>query len=189
MSYADRTHRLAVCGSLTALASVLGLVEATVLPPLPLPGVKLGLANIAVLIALTSLGRANALFVSLSRVVVVGVVTGTLLGPSGALSLGGALAAWATMALLSGAGERFSVVGWAVGGSAAHVAAQFLVAWGISGVLLPPFVMAGSLGSSAITGLATGTVTLALLSRLEAPLTYGSPRTVGVSADGAAAGG
>ena len=53
----EKTKKLALCGLLTALAIVLSLVER--LFPLdaivPIPGVKLGLANVVTLFALTRL--------------------------------------------------------------------------------------------------------------------------------------
>jgi heptaprenyl diphosphate synthase len=93
-------------------------------PPLPVPGLKLGLANIAVLIALVSLGPARAVAVSVGRVFIVALATGTIGGPVFALSLAGAMASLGTMSLLRRFGPLFSVVGWAVAGAAAHCLAQ-----------------------------------------------------------------
>ncbi len=192
MSSADRSRHVALTGVLIALASVLGLVESVFLPPLPVPGVRLGLANIAVLVAVVTLGVRWALTVSVARVLVVGVYTGSLLGPAGLLSLAGALAAWVVIALLAGSGDRFSIVGWSIGGAAAHVIAQLAVAallFGSSAILaLAPV----SLSLSALCGLATGlvaqtVVSRALLSRAQQPLVMGTRRMMGAGADGTAA--
>ncbi len=161
-----RTARLARSAALLAMASSLGLVESLWLPALPLPGMRLGLANLAVILALVTLGPVEALGVSLGRVVVVGLATGTLFGPVTALSLAGACAAWVAMVLVRSRGPAFSVVGWSVAGSAASVVAQLVAAAlmiATPAVLaLTPLVLALSLPS----GLAIGLVARLLVSRI-----------------------
>jgi heptaprenyl diphosphate synthase len=158
--------RLARCAALLALAAVLGLAESLWLPALPVPGMRIGLANIAVVIALVVLGPLDALFVSLARVVIVGLATGTLLGPISAMSLAGALSSWAVMSLLRSRGRVFSVVGWSVGGSAASVLAQLLAAAVVAAtpavLVLAPVTLALSLPS----GLAVGLLSRPLISRI-----------------------
>ena len=170
MSSADSSRRVGLVGSLLGLACVLGLVEAAMLPPLPLPGVRLGLANIAVLVAVVAVGLRWALLVSLVRVVLVGALTGTLGGPTTLLGLAGAVAAWAVIAVLRVMGRRFSVVGWSIGAAAAHVVAQVGLVAVLMGhasiLLLAPY----SLAVGALCGLATGVTTHVLISRLSAPL-------------------
>lgn len=185
MSSADRSYRVSLAGSLIALACVLGLVETALIPPSPVPGVRLGLANVAVLLAFVTLDRWTALVVSLARVGIVGSITGTLLGPVGALSFVGALAAWAAVALLSSAGGRFSIVGWSIGGAAAHSAAQFATAWALIGSVLAPSLLGLALPLAAITGLVTGIIARVLLARLRAPLGYRFERLAGVATGGA----
>ena len=55
-----------------ALALILSIVEAWLLPRgiLPIPGFKLGLANVAILVTLYSVGRKEALAVAILRSVV-----------------------------------------------------------------------------------------------------------------------
>jgi len=173
MRYPGETHsaRLAAeTALLLTLASVLGYAESALLPPLPVPGLRLGLANLAVVLAFLRLGRPRALLVSLGRVVVVGVATGTLFGPVGALSSGGALASWAVMALLTRAEGRFTAIGWSVAGSAAHVVAQLFIASALVGsaavVSLAPFSLALSLP----TGLAIGLSARTVISRVSRPV-------------------
>ena len=159
-------QRLIGTALLLALAAVLGYVESVLVPPLPVPGVRLGLANIAVVLALANLGARDALTVSVGRVLVVGLVAGTLAGPGSLLALAGALASWGTMALLALAGSRFSVVGWSVAGAAAHVAAQLVAASAITGSPAPLAFAPVSLFLALGCGLAIGLVCRLLLSRL-----------------------
>ncbi|TLM77870.1 MAG: Gx transporter family protein [Actinobacteria bacterium] len=154
---------------LAALAAAIGYAEAALLPALPVPGLRLGLANVAVLVALVSLGRRPALAVGAVKVLLVGLATGGLLGPSGAMSAAGTLAAWAVACLLDAAGERFSPVGLGVGASAAHVAAQFVVACVLTGSPAPLLLLSLSLAASLPAGLATGYSARLLVSRT--PLT------------------
>ncbi|MCE5190441.1 MAG: Gx transporter family protein [Actinomycetia bacterium] len=164
------TRRLVKAGVLLAGASVLGLLEAAIASPIP--GVRFGLANIAVMVALVSLGEGPALTVSLLRVGVVGLATGSLLGPTSLLAISGALASWAAMSVALRSRVGFSLVGVSIAGATAHVAAQFAAAalmTGAAGVVLiaPPALLA-----SLPFGIATGFAARLVISRLE-----GSART------------
>ena len=65
-----RIKRIALCGLLTSLALILSLVERMV--PLnlvvPVPGIKLGLANVVTLFALTAMRKREASAILLCRV-------------------------------------------------------------------------------------------------------------------------
>ena len=62
-----KTRKLAALSLLTALALILSYVESMVPAPVPVPGVKLGLANLAVVFALYALGFRAAAMISLVR--------------------------------------------------------------------------------------------------------------------------
>ncbi|MDF1541644.1 MAG: Gx transporter family protein [Anaerosomatales bacterium] len=159
-------HRLAAGALLLACAALLGYLESVLLPPLPVPGLRLGLANIAIVLALAMHGPRVAAVVSLGRVLVVALATGTLGGPAFLLSLAGAYAALAAMVLLACAGPTFSVVGWSVLGSAAHVTGQLLVASLLVSSSAPLALLPVSLGLSVPLGLAVGSTVRLLLSRI-----------------------
>jgi len=163
------TRVVAMTALYLALASVLGLVEASFLPPLPIPGAKLGLANLAVVLALIQLGPWRALGVTLGRVFVVGLATGMLGGPAFVLSLTGAAVAWFVMWRLTTRGERYSAVGLSLGGAAGHAVAQLVVAVGVIGSAAPLLLMPYSLGMACVTGLAIGLAARLILSRLPQP--------------------
>jgi heptaprenyl diphosphate synthase len=118
-------HRI---GWLTALAVAIHLVEAAL--PSPLPGIKPGLANVVVIVVLVLFGWGTAAWVSLLRVLVSGLLLGTFLSPTFALSLGGALCSVAALWLASCAPRgMFSPVGYSVLAALAHVAGQFAIAY------------------------------------------------------------
>lgn len=118
------TRRLTVMALLTAAAMILSYVE-SLLPSPGIPGVKLGLANIAVIFALYRLGWREAGAISLVRVGMVSVLFGSV----GALfySLAGAVLSLAVMALLRRL-DVFSPVGVSVAGGVSHNAGQILMA-------------------------------------------------------------
>ena len=116
--------KVARYGLLTALALVLSWVE-SLLPPLWVPGVKLGLPNIAIVFALYRLGWRDACIISLVRVFLVFLLFGN--GAGLAYSLAGAALSLSLMGLLKKTG-RFSSVGVSVAGGVAHNAGQILVA-------------------------------------------------------------
>lgn len=162
----DSAHRSTQTAVLVALAVVLGLVESAVVPSLPVPGVKLGLANLAVIVALVQLGPGRAAFVSLARVLLVALGTGTLAGPAFLLSLAGALASFCAMWALARLCTACTPVGWSVAGAAAHVVAQLAVASLLVSSLAPLALAPISLAASLPLGLMLGYLSVLIISRL-----------------------
>jgi heptaprenyl diphosphate synthase len=160
---------VATVAMLVAAGAILGIVESALAPVLPIPGVRLGLANLVVVLALPIVGRAAALRVSVLRVLIVAVATGALGGPAFAMALAGAMASWAVMAWLAGR-RSVSPIGWSVGGAAAHVAAQLVVASVLAGSAAPLLLAPVSLLLALACGLVIGYASRLLLSRL--PLVY-----------------
>ena len=148
------TKRLVLLAMLTAVAMILSYVE-SMLPSVGIPGVKMGLANIAVIFALFRFGWKEAAALSLVRVVLVSLLFGSV----GAMlySLAGAVLSLAVMALLRRT-DRFSTVGVSVAGGVAHNAGQILMAMLILQTrqllgYLPVLAVAG-IGGGILTGLA-----------------------------------
>jgi heptaprenyl diphosphate synthase len=110
---------------LIALALALAAVERLLPAPVPVPGAKLGLANLATVVALYVLGAKQALCIGVVRVVLAGFLFGAWASTLYALS--GAVAAFAVMALMKQSGA-FGVVGASVAGGVAHNMAQCAVA-------------------------------------------------------------
>jgi heptaprenyl diphosphate synthase len=147
-------HRIA---RLAAASVGLSLIDAAI--PLPLPGIKPGLANIVTLIVLARHGWRAAVWVSGLRVVVIAVLLGQLLSPGFFLSLAGAFSSLLILALAVRLPERwFGPVGWSILAAFAHVGGQLALArlWLIphDGVfLLVPFFAVAALVSGIINGL------------------------------------
>lgn len=116
-------RRAALYGLLTATALVCGYLELLVPLPTTVPGIKLGLGNVVVLIALSRLGAKPALWLMLAK-----VLASTLLFANMqmlAFSLAGGLLSWAVMALAVRSGW-FSTIASSVLGGAAHNAGQLI---------------------------------------------------------------
>lgn len=164
----DHLRRLTHLALYVAAATVLFVLERLI--PNPLPWVRLGLANAVTLLVLVRLGAAAALWVQSTRLVLAGLLTGSLLGPTCLLAVSGGIASWLVMAgMRRFLAPWFSLLGISVLGAVAHVATQIAVVAtlfhaGVSVLsLLPVF-----LGSALVTGACIGLVTEALVLRLTA---------------------
>lgn len=95
-----KTKKLALMALLTALALIIFMLEAQIPAPVPIPGVKLGLANVITLTAMLILGKREAGAVLAVRIIMGAVFAGS---PSAILYSGaGGLLAYAVMCLLVG---------------------------------------------------------------------------------------
>lgn len=157
-----RTRKLTLCAVLLSLALALSYVE-RFLPlqlVIPLPGVKLGLANIVTMIALYLLGSKAAFAILIPRCIMGAVFGGGITGLL--FSLTGGLLAMSVMALCRKC-PLFSVYGVSILGAAAHNIGQILAAM----VLLQSVYVAGYLPwlllVAVATGFATGTAGAGIL--------------------------
>jgi heptaprenyl diphosphate synthase len=98
--------------------------------PTPIPWLRLGLANIITLITLFLYGIRAAIMVTLIRVILSSIFTGTFLGPAFILSLGGGVASTLAMgSVLSIAPRLFSTIGLSLIGALFHNIAQLFLAY------------------------------------------------------------
>ena len=118
--------KIAVLGLCTSLAMILAYVE-ILLPPLfvAVPGIKLGLPNIAIIFILYRFGVKDAAAVSLVRIFAVSLLFGNPM--TFAYSIAGGVLSLAAMALLKKT-DLFSMVGVSVVGGVLHNAGQILTA-------------------------------------------------------------
>lgn len=153
----QNTKNLTRCALLTALALALSYMERFIPLQLlvPLPGIKLGLANIVTMTALFFLGKREAFAILICRCLLGAVFGGGITGL--AFSLTGGICAMTVMALAQKA-PVLSVYGVSILGAAAHNIGQILAA----SVLLGSWYVAGYLPLLLLTGIATGLLTGAL---------------------------
>ncbi len=159
---ARRLTRLAL---LTAIALTIFMAEAQIPVAIPIPGVKLGLANIVTVYAVFVLGPGDALMVLLARVLLGSMFSGQMMTLF--YSLGGGLLCWAVLALLRRLFTREQLWLCSPVSAIAHNLGQLLVAaalmrtWAVL-AYLPYLVLAG-----AASGLFTGLCAQFLIGRLD----------------------
>ena len=119
------TKRIAILGVIIAFAAILSYIEAIISIGMFIPGVKLGLANIAVVICFYLYGYKEALMVNVVRIIIVGLLFGNMFSIS--FSISGALVSYIVMVLLKKT-DIFSPIGISVAGGVAHNVGQILVA-------------------------------------------------------------
>ena len=117
------TRQIARYGVYAALAIALGIVE-SFLPDFLLPGMKIGFANLAILVVLYAEGFLPALVISLVRVALIGMLRGNLLSMGGWMSFGGAFAAILAMLAIKALLKKASPISVSLAGAVAHVIAQ-----------------------------------------------------------------
>jgi heptaprenyl diphosphate synthase len=119
-------RRIIYLGFFTAFAVMVYILETFI--PKPLPFLKLGLANIVVLLLLTSGYTWSALLVAVCKTLFGGLLSGTFLSPGTLLSLGGSLFAFIAMLIANREIFGFSIIGISICGAVAHNFGQLLVA-------------------------------------------------------------
>lgn len=157
-------NKVAVFGVFTSLALILSYVELLIPINLGIPGMKLGLANLLVVILLYKGCPRDALLLSVIRILLSGLIFGNMF--SIFYSLGGGLLSLAVMVFLKKTGQ-FTVAGISIGGGASHNVGQLLVAMFVVqtyqvGYYLPVLLIAG-----VITGAVIGILSAEVLKRTQ----------------------
>lgn len=166
LSGAGTARRVAFMALFTALGMIVGYIESLIPLPVPVPGIKLGLANIVGLVVLYHEGRTPAAVVSVLRVLLLGLL---FQGVSMMIyGLFGSVFSLTAMLLLHRT-ERFSIAGISVVGGIFHNLGQLTAAWlflNNAAVFwyFPVLMIVGGL-----TGFFTGSMAKLLLSRLPSP--------------------
>lgn len=159
----DKTKRLVLLASATAVALMLSFVETLIPAFIPIPGIKIGLANIAVIFALYRLGMKDAVYVQALRVslasLLFGSVTSFIYGISGAaLSL-------TAMALLKRTGV-LSTVTVSVVGAVSHNLAQIAAASVILQTNVVIYYLPFLILSGTVSGIAVGIAGAVLVKKI-----------------------
>ena len=159
------TRELTLCAVLTAMALALSYLESffPLSLAIPIPGIKLGLANIVTLFALYALGPGQALMILLARCLLGAVFAGNM--SALIFSVLGGVTAMVVMILLSRCG-RLSIYGVSVGGAADHSSGQVAGAVLTLGNTAPIYYLPVLLGVSLFTGALTGLIAACLFRAL-----------------------
>lgn len=134
--------------------------------PLPIAGVKWGLANIVTLVALGLFGFREVLTISVMRCFLASVLMGTFLAPAFMMSISGGVLSTCVMYFAYKKFKSLSLVGVSIIGAVSHnigqlLAASFLVSQSMIIAYLPILLV-----SAIPTGIITGIVGVKVAKRV-----------------------
>ncbi|MFV0362061.1 MAG: Gx transporter family protein [Suipraeoptans sp.] len=154
------SRKIAFCSMLVAISMIFSYVEVIIPINFGIPGVKLGLANIVIVIGLYIMDVKEVFLITMMRVLLVGMLFGN--GISVIYSLTGAVFSFAGMALLK-KNTNISMTLLSVAGGVLHNLGQLIIAfWIIRSSII--FYYFGVLTvSGVVTGLIIGTVSKRIL--------------------------
>lgn len=162
----SKTKKMMNITMLVAISILFHLIESMIPIPVPIPGFKLGLANIVGLIALYLYDAKIMLGINLMRVVLASLMRGIIFAPGFWLSLSGVLLS-SCAAILAKKHSPMTIFGVSCASSAFHVSGQvlavtFLYQQFLMGALLPILLLL-----SIPTGLFTGYLAKQVLRRIK----------------------
>ena len=157
------TKKTARYGLLIALAFFFSYIESVIMVPVPVPGVKPGLANLVVLAALYRMGNGPAVLVSVVRVVLAGLTFHNAMMML--YSLAGCTLSLFIMILLKRTG-RFGMVGVSVAGGVMHNLGQLLVAAAVLETSALLYYFPALLVSGCVAGIVIGVAGAEAVKRL-----------------------
>ena len=158
------TKHLTILAVSVSVAMVLSFIESRIPSFTAIPGIKVGLANIAVIFALYKMGWREAIIVSLVRVVLVALLFGSVV--SLAYSFAGALLSLLLMILLRKIGI-FTEVAVSVVGGITHNIGQILVAFLLLETDVVFYYLPFLLVSGVIAGIGVGAASALMVKKVK----------------------
>ena len=162
-----KVRKMTALAITVSIALILSFIESRIPAFVAIPGIKVGLANIAVIFTLYKLGAKEASLISILRVILVSLLFGSPV--SFIYSLTGAILSFAVMILL----KRFTslaTVTVSVSGGVMHnigqiIAASFMLSTNVVLYYLPFLLLSGTLA-----GIVIGTVSALIVKRVKLDL-------------------
>jgi heptaprenyl diphosphate synthase len=149
-------NRIAYISVFTAASIALFVVES--LFPTPIPGIRLGLANIFILLALIFFGLGDALLIGMLKSITGSLILGRLFTPSFLFSISGTIFSTFVMWLIITARRLpFSLLGISIIGAEVHIMTQLVLAVtiflpDISLIYISPIYILFSIITGSVTG-------------------------------------
>ena len=160
----NKNKKLATLALTIAFALILSFIESKIPPLVSIPGIKVGLANIAVIFTLYKFGVRSAIIVSIIRVLLVSMMFGN--GVSLIYSLSGAILSLSVMVILKKLTPLREVAVSVVGGVMHNVgqiaAASFMLSTNVVVYYLPFLILSGT-----IAGIAVGVISALLVKKID----------------------
>lgn len=158
-----KTKNVALFGMMVALAFTFSYLESLIPFNFGIPGVKLGLANLVVVVALYTMKPAEAFSIAVIRIFLAGLTFGNAY--SIAYSLCGGILSFAVMLLLKR--TKLSMVGVSMMGGISHNIGQIIVAAIVMETARIAYYLPVLLVAGLVTGLLLGVVSSLIVSRVE----------------------
>lgn len=151
----QKTRKMTLLANFLAIAIVLNIIESAI-PVIPVPGAKLGFANVVTLIVLYVYSFKDSSILTIARVLLVSLLSGKLLGPVFYMSISGAILAILAMGFFKKT-NFFGILGVSVLGSVFHCIGQVIGGYFVIGstaiVLYLPIMLFLSIPAGVVTGL------------------------------------
>lgn len=153
----SKNKRNSIIIILVTNAILISLLDFFITAPIPIPGVKLGLANIVTLLAIYYLDFRSVVNVVIIRCLVVAVLTRGVMTIAFSLTAG-LLSAMIMMVLCKRFADLFSIKGISMAGAIVHNTTQIFVASLILGQIVIFYYLPILLVSAVVTGYITGSI-------------------------------
>ena len=160
------TKKMTTITMLLAISILFSLVESMIPIPLPIPGFKLGLANIVGLITLYMFGGKVMIEINFMRVIFVSLLRGTLLGTGFWVSLCGLMVS-TIITILAYKKSPMTIYGVSVAGSVTHSIGQVIVITLIYNQFFMQAILPALIILAIPTGLGMALISKAVLIRMK----------------------
>ncbi len=147
--------RIAKMSMLVALAIIFSYIEFLIPINLGVPGIKLGLANLVIVIALYTMNTMDVWLISILRILILGFMFGS--GMSIIYSIAGAVLSLIVMCIIKRI-KGFSIVGVSIAGGVCHNIGQIVVAMLVVETTEILYYMPALLVAGVITGAIIGII-------------------------------
>jgi len=159
-----KVKNITMCGVLTTLAMIFGYIDSLISMPVPVPGIKLGISNIAVITVLYVVGIKEAVFVNILRIVLTSILFGNF--TSFIFSISGGILSILIMIILKKI-DIFSTVGVSVSGGVMHNIGQIIAAIIVMGSPAILYYLPILLITGVITGVIIGIAAAMVIERVK----------------------
>lgn len=160
----NKSKRIAFYGLMIALCFVFSYLESLIPFNFGIPGIKLGLANLVVVVALYIFPKRDAFFISIMRIILSGLTFGGVVSMT--YSLIGGILSFVVMLILQKT-NKFTIVGVSCAGGVFHNIGQIIVAGFVMNTVRIVYYVPVLIFSGLITGVLIGIISKLITNRLE----------------------
>lgn len=158
----NKSESVAYIGLFSAFAIIISYIEALIPINIGIPGIKLGLPNIVIVLAIYLIDNKAGIIINIIRVLVVGILFGNAF--SIIFSMTGALVSYVVMILIKKI-KNMSMLGVSVCGGVTHNVAQLIMAAFVADTYSISYYMPFMIIGGLITGVIIGIIAMLIYNR------------------------